>query len=111
MREKNNKEKLIKLIQENPKLPIMFFADTEDSRILDFSTTVYEEFNCEITEVYDCEEKGYFTDVDDIVEDLTDIFCDDKRFKDLSDDEFYKKIKKYINENIRHFKAIIINIY
>ena len=109
MREYN--KKLLNLLKEHPNLPIMFFANTEDSRILDFQTTVYEDFHCDIEEVYDCEENGYFTDIDEVIEEMLDIFCNDEKFENLSDDEFYKEMKKYINENIRHFKAIVIKIY
>ena len=108
---KDNKRKLLNLLKEYPNLPIMFFANTEDSRILDFETTVYEDFNCDIEEVYDCEEDGYFTDIDDAIELLQDQLYDDEKYKNLTDDEFYKEIKKYIDENIRHFKAIVINVY
>lgn len=108
---KENKEKLLNLLKEYPNLQIMFFANTEDSRILDFTTTVYEDFSCDVEEVYDCEEKGYFTDIEDVIEMLQETFCDDEKYKDLSDEDFEKEIKKYINKNIRHFKAIVINIY
>lgn len=108
---RDNKRKLLNLLKEYPNLPIMFFANTEDSRILDFETTVYEDFNCDIEEVYDCEEDGYFTDIDDAIELLQDQLYDDEKYKNLTDDEFYKEIKKYIDENIRHFKAIVINVY
>ncbi len=108
---KGKRRGLLNLLKEYPNLPIMFFVDTEDSRILDFATTVYEDFDCDIKEVYDCEEEGYFTDIDDVIELLEDKFCDDDKYKDLSDKDFKKEIKKYINENIRHFGAIVINIY
>lgn len=108
---KENKEKLLNLLKEYPNLQIMFFANTEDSRILDFATTVYEDFSCDIEEVYDCEEKGYFTDIEDVIEMLQETFGDDEEYKDLSDEDFEKEIKKYINKNITHFKAIVIDIY
>lgn len=108
---KENKEKLLNLLKEYPNLQIMFFANTEDNRILDFTTTVYEDFSCDIEEVYDCEEKGYFTDIEDVIEMLQETFGDDEKYKDLSDEDFEKEIKKYINKNITHFKAIVIDIY
>lgn len=108
---KENKEKLLNLLKEYPNLQIMFFANTEDSRILDFTTTVYEDFSCDVEEVYDCEEKGYFTDIEDVIEMLQETFGDDEKYKDLSDEDFEKEIKKYINKNITHFKAIVIDIY
>lgn len=108
---KDNKRNLLNLLKEYPDLPVIFFANTEDSRILDFETTVYEDFNCEIEEIYDCEEDGYFTDIDDAIELLQEQLCDDEKYKNLTDDEFYKEMRKYIGTNIRHFKAIVINIY
>lgn len=108
---KDNKRNLLNLLKEHPDLPVIFFANTEDSRILDFETTVYEDFNCEIEEIYDCEEDGCFTDIDDAIELLQDQLCDDEKYENLTDDEFYKEMRKYIDTNIRHFKAIVINIY
>lgn len=110
MRE-NNKIKLLNLLKEHSNLPVIFFANTEDSRILDYETTVYEDFYCDIEEIYDCGEDGYFTDIDDVIEMLEDMFEDEEKYKNLTNDEFYKEMKTYINENIEHFKAIVIKIF
>ena len=33
------------------------------------------------------------------------------RIKDLSDDEYDKAVEKYVDENIEHYKAIVVSVY
>ena len=39
-----------------------------------------------------------------------DYFCDEEEYKDLSDADYEEAIKKYIEENVRHYKAIVVSI-
>ena len=36
--------------------------------------------------------------------------ADEDEYKNLSDEEYEKAIKKYIEDNIRHYKAIVISV-
>lgn len=99
---------LRKLIQENPELPLVFYV-SNDEICYDHSSTVFEGCTCKIGTVYLNEEQTY-DDIDNIVEDYSCNLCDEEGFKDLSDEEFDKKVEEYVNENVRHYKAIIIEV-
>lgn len=110
--EKNSKEELIKLVQENPDLPVVFFAQN-DEFCYDYGATVFKNFYCYTATIYvdykydDC---TYYDDVDDIIEEYRDRLCDDEEYKDLEDEEFEKAVAKYVDENIEHYEAIVIDM-
>lgn len=104
---KNNKEELIKLMQENPDLPLVFLVDN-DKIAYDYGSTVYENFYCYITKIYD-DGDMYYDDFDEIHDKYRDNLCDEEGFKDIKDDDEYDKaVDKWINENTRHYEAIVI---
>ena len=51
-----------------------------------------------------------FDDIIDVTEAYEDKFCDDDKYKDMSNEEFDKAIQDYIEKNVRHYKAIIISV-
>ena len=112
MRE-NNKEKLVKLIQENPKLPLIFMI-SNDEVAGDYGSTVYEEFTVYKSMICKYERFGdlvFSDDGDEVAEYFCDYFSDEEKYKELEQEEYEKEIKKYIEENIEHYEAIVIHAY
>lgn len=109
---RNDREKLLKLLQENPELPIVFFAPS-DEFLSDFSSTVFNDYSSYKTRlyVYDYYGDNAITDDDiEVLEFYEDLFSDNEEYKDLSDDEYEKVIKKYIEDNIETYEAIVISL-
>lgn len=105
---RNDKEKLIELVKENPSLPLVFMV-SNDEIAWDYGSTVYEDFWCDISEVYVLDEE-YSDDKDYVIDKYRDLLCDDDKFKDLTDEEYDKAIEKYVDENITHYEAIVVNV-
>lgn len=104
-------DKLINLIKENPDLPLVFYVYGGDL-LYDFTSTVFEDCNFyRIGTVYFPDDMDMaFDDIIDVTEAYKDIFCDDDKYKDMSNEEFDKAIQDYIEKNVRHYKAIIISV-
>lgn len=110
--EKNNKEKLVELINENPQLPLVFMM-SNDEVAGDYGSTVMETFYTYISEVYKYEAYGdlvFSDDERDVIEYYCDYFADKEEYKDLSDKEYGKVIKNYVNDNVEHYKAIVVSV-
>lgn len=108
----NNKEELIKLIQENPKLPFVFMVNNDE--IADgYGCTVMENFKVYISEIYEYEAYGDKVFTDDLY-DIRDYyycaFADNEEYKDLFNEEYEKAINDWIDENIVHYKAIVLYV-
>ena len=58
--------------------------------------------------VYFTDDRSY-DDFDDILDDFMCNLADEDEFKDLSDEDYEETVKKYIEENVRHYKAIVIS--
>lgn len=111
--EKNNKEELIKLIQENPQLLLVFMI-SNDEVAGDYGSTVYEEFTAHKSEVYKYKRYGdliFSDDERDVIEYYMDYFADEEQYSKLTDEEYEKVIKDYVNENVEHYEAIVISAY
>lgn len=102
-------EELRKLIESNPDLPLVFLVGYDDM-YEDYGYTVFQSSDCFVSEVY-FDGDHYSAHEEDIIEDYRDKLCDKEEYKDLSDDEYDEAVKKYINENIEHYKAIVVEIY
>ena len=90
-------KKLIKLVEENPTLPIVFFVYNED---ICFEKGV----------IYESEVNEYiYTSEDDYYEELRDYYSDDTEFANLSDAEYKKEIQKRVDK-ATHYEAIIVYI-
>lgn len=113
MEVKNNKEELIKLVKENPELPLVFSVNNGDLAF-DYGSTVMEDFYPYIGEFYKYEKFGnllYSDDINEVLEYYWNLFRDKEEYKDLSNEEYEDVIRNYINQNIEHYKAIIINVW
>jgi len=97
----NEKEKLLKLIQDNSNLPIVFECSS-DELCDDYCTTFFTNFSCKICDIYETEDYIY-DDVIDVTEYYQNIYADE--YENLSNEEFDKKIKELVDET-PHYKAI-----
>lgn len=112
MRDINNKEELIKLIQENPKLPLVFMMNN-DEVVGDYGYTVMEDFRAYKSEIYEYERWGdsvFSDDEDEVIEYYSDTLADEERYEDLTQEEYEQEIKKYVEENIEHYEAIVLYV-
>ncbi len=102
-------EELRKLIAENPELPLVFNIYTDNINT-DYCSIVFEEsVDCKVSIVYFTDDRSY-DDFDEILDDFRCDLADEDEFKDLSDDDYDKAVEKYIEENVRHYKAIVISV-
>lgn len=112
MRDINNKEELIKLIQENPKLPLVFMMNN-DEVAGDYGCTVMEDFRTYKSEIYKYERWGDLVFSDDrkeVEEYYMDTLADEEKYADLSQEEYEEVIKNYVNQNIEHYEAIVLYV-
>lgn len=98
-----NRDKLFKLMQENPKLPLVFDCSTDE---LDdsYAYMFYEDFSCDIVTIYKTEDQ-IFDDKDEIREHYEYIYEDE--YEGLSDEEFDANIEDLI-KHTEQYKAIRI---
>ena len=109
---KNNKEELLKLIKENSDLPLVFMM-SNDEVAGDYGCAVMEEFRAYKSEVYKYERWGdlvFSDDKEEVVEYYMDVFADEEKYIDLSQEEYEEIIKNYVNQNIEHYEAIILYV-
>ncbi len=103
-----NKE-LLKLVEENPTLPMVFFVDSEDV-CDDYSYTfmklrrVYKGIIYEST-IND----AVYISKEDYVEELCDYYSDDVRYSNLKAEEYEKEMQKEADK-APHYEAIIVYI-
>lgn len=107
-----NREDLLKAMQENPELPIIFMASSDE--LEQGRYTVYESWNVYVTEIYKI--PSYYNEItmtDDLIEVqeyYEDCLADEEEYKNLSDKEFEEAVKEYIEENVEHYKAIVVTL-
>lgn len=107
MRAKDNEE-LRKLIGENPGLPLVFLA-YNDEICFDYGCTVFEGCSSRIGTVWFTDERMY-DDKDDVVEEYAGMYEDADEWCDLSNEEFYKRLEDLVEEEVRHYEAIIVRV-
>ncbi|MFG6319585.1 MAG: hypothetical protein K1W33_07030 [Clostridia bacterium] len=102
-------EELRKLIAENPDLPLVFNVYT-DNIDTDYTCIVFEgAVSCKVETVYFTDDRSY-DDFDDILDDFVCNLEDEEGFENLSDEEYIEAVEKYIEENVRHYKAIVVSV-
>lgn len=109
---KNNKEELVKLIQENPNLPLVFMVSS-DEVTCDYCYTVMKKFRAYKSEIYEYEKFGdlvFSDDEDEVIEYYAEDLSDEQEYKDLSDEEFDKAVEEYVEKEIEHYEAIIVYV-
>lgn len=106
--EEENKE-LLKLIEENPTLRLVFFADSDDV-CSDYSYTFMKSRRVEKGVIYESEINDIiYTSKDDYVEELCDYYADDVRYSNLTDSQYEKEMQKMADRTV-HYEAIILYI-
>lgn len=106
--EEQNK-KLLKLVEENPTLPLVFFVCSKDV-CDDYYYTFMKSSRVELGTIYESDiNDRIYTDKDDYVEDLCDYFSDDIRYSSLNDEEYEKEMQKEADK-VPHYDAIIVYI-
>lgn len=101
----NEKEKLIKLIQENPELPIVFNCSTDEMDD-SYSYMFYENFICDVKTIYKTKDDGVYDHIVDISDYYASMY--EAELENLSDEEFDKKIKELV-DNTEQYKAILVS--
>ena len=108
----HDSSELRKLIAENPNLPIVVLAD-EEAASPDFGWTYCSSIRCAISCLLDVKTPydhpdGYlFTDKGDFEEAISEAFQDDKKYDDLSDEEFFAAVKKEMDKYESDWKRVI----
>ena len=89
-----NKE-FVKLVAENPELPIKVFIDGECGDGDCWS--VGEIYDCKVTEITEYGDKYYERDDSDWLKDIiSDEVCDEPEYVNLTDEKFDKKIEEKV---------------
>lgn len=104
----NNGKELLKLVQENPDLPIAPMVDGEVCQGDTWRYWLGSFGRAEVTE-YVCANECFYTrnDQDCLEEELANTLCDD--YPDMSDEEFFQMIHEKV-EALPWKKAIIVYI-
>lgn len=101
-------EELLKLIQENPELPLVFMVNGgELADPYDYCYTMIKDYSADVKTIWLFQDR-YYDHIIDITEAVQDYLCDEEEYENLSNEEFDKVVKKYIEENIESFEAIAI---
>ena len=106
--ENEQTKELLKLIQENPDLPVVFMVYGED--LVDeyeYRYTLIENYGASVKTIWKYQDRFYDHEID-ITEAVEDDLID--QYEALSDEEFDKVVDKYIEENVEHYKAIVITL-
>ena len=106
MENKQTKE-LLKLIQENPELPLVFMVYNDE--LIDFyeyTYTLIKDYRASVKTVW-LYQDHYYTDKEDVKEVVEEDLYDDE-YENLSNEEFDKVVEKYIEENVESFEAIAV---
>lgn len=95
------RNKLFKLMEENPDLPIVFCCSSDE---IDngYSWMFYESFSADICDIYKTDDRIFDCNVD-ITEYYEDLY--ENEFENLSKEEFNKRIKELV-DNTPHYTAI-----
>lgn len=103
-------DELVKLIQENPNLRLVFMM-SNDEVAGDYGCTVMEDFTAYVSEVYKYERWGdlvFSDDEGEVVEYYMEELAEDEKYIYLSQEEYEEVIKNYVRHNVEHYKAIVI---
>lgn len=101
-------EELRRLIEKNPDLPLVFIVPTD---YLDdtYNSVAFQNSSCYVSEVYSYDE-NLSDDKRDVIDDYRDILAEDDEYVYLSGEEFDKAVEDYVDNNIEHYKAIVVSV-
>lgn len=99
-------KELLEIINSNPDLPIVYFVNQDDC---EYSWTLMEYSKVEITNIIYIDNKVY-SDKDDALDDLANIYADDEETKSMSDREYNDYIEEIFNRDAIVYKAIVVYV-
>lgn len=109
MKTKQTKE-LLKLMQDNPDLPLVFMVGGElTADLYEYRYTFVESYSAEVETIWIYRDT-YYNHIVDITEAVEEDVMNKEGYENLSDEEFDKAVEKYIEENVEHYKAIVITL-
>lgn len=102
---------LKELIAQHPDYPIVVLA--EESAVCDeFTYTYCSNISFGIGHILDCEtpynNEFVITDEDDLKEHIADSWCNEDKYSDLSDEDFYKLVDEKAKEYELYWKDVVI---
>lgn len=100
-----NRDKLLKLMKENPTLPIVFFTD-EYAVCDDYTWTFRKSFRVEKSEIYEIDER-ICNGEDDALDYLSYYYSDCEEYANLSEEEYENVIKEKLKA-INPYEAIVL---
>ena len=103
-------KEFLKLIQENSDLPVVFMVD--GSVVFDpyeYRYTFVESYGANVKTIWKYQD-GYYDHKVDVTEEVEEDLMNEEGYENLSDEEFDKAVEKYIEENVEHYKAIVISL-
>lgn len=109
----DNKEELVKLIQKNPNLRLVFMM-SNDEVAGDYGYTAMEDFRAYISDVYKYERWGdlvFSDDKDEVIEYYAEERAENEEYKDLLEEKYTEAIEEYVDKNVEHYKAIVIYVH
>lgn len=100
----NKSKELLKLVAENPELPVVPMVDSDI--VCDDGGYWLGSFGCSEVGEYALFDDRYFTDREELEERYADYICDD--YPDMSDEEFFAMVKEKTKD--WWIKAILVYI-
>lgn len=104
----SDNEELRKMVEDFPSLPLVFEV-YNDEICFDYGCSIFEGSRCRIGTVWFDDERMY-NDKDEVVDEWRYMYCDDEKYKDMSDEEFDKAMEELVEEEVRHYEAIIVHV-
>ena len=80
-----------------------------DEICYDYGCTIFEGCKSRVGTVWFDDERMY-DDKDEVVDEWRYRYCDDEKYKDMSDEEFDKAMEELVEEEVRHYEAIIVRV-
>lgn len=99
-------KELLEIINSNPDLPIVYFVNQDDC---EYSWTLMEYSKVEVTDIIYIDNKVY-SDKDDALDDLANIYTNDEETKSMSDKEYNDYIEEVFNRDATVYKAIVVYV-
>jgi hypothetical protein len=107
MENKQTKE-LLKLIQENPELPLVFLVYSEDlADDYEYRYTMIKDYRASVETIW-LYQDHYYDHIVDITEAVEEDLINEEEYENLSNEEFDKAVEKYIEEEVESFEAIAV---
>ncbi len=101
------KDRFLKIIKENPDLDIVVMSST-DNFTDEYGSLLMEKLDVKIMDIYNSPYNEYiYFDKEDVIDELRNILCDKKEYKNMSDEEYDKMCEEKAKEYF-YKKAIVI---